>query len=173
MSYEGLCWWAIYSYIVIRDCTEFAACKLIDRPIQDLDKNNTPISIFLNLSKDFDTLDHLILLDKIKYYGIHGIVLNVLTSYLKNRKQYVYVDGTKSEIRTITTGVPQGLIQGPLLFIIYINDIANASKLFNFIIYADDTILETTIEIVIRESNNISIESKIINELELINEGLN
>ncbi len=87
---------------------------------------------------------------------------------MDNRKQYVDIDGTKSEIKNITTGVPQGSILGPLLFIIYINDIPNASKLFNFIIYADDTTLETTIEMVICESNNISIDDKINNELHLI-----
>ncbi len=96
--------------------------------------------------------------------------MKLLTSYLDNRKQYV--DGTKSEVKNITTGVPQGSIFGPHLFIIYINDIANVSKLFNFIIYADYTTLEITIEMVIRESNNISIEDKINNELHLIKEWL-
>ncbi len=104
--------------------------------------------------------------------GINGTALKLLTSYLDNRKQYVDIDGTKSEIRNITTGVLHGSVFGPLLFIIYINDIANASKLFNFIIYADDSTLETTIEMVIRESNNVSIEDKINNELHLIKEWL-
>jgi hypothetical protein len=152
--------------------TEYAAYELIDKLIQDLDKKETPVSIFLDLSKAFDTLDHSILLDKLQHYGVNGTALKLLTSYLENRKQYVDIDGTKSEIRSITTGVPQGSILGPLLFIIYINDIANASKLFNFIIYADDTTLRTTIEIVLRESNNTSVESHINKELELINEWL-
>ncbi len=140
--------------------TEIAAYELFDRLIQDLDKNNTPISIFLDLSKAFETLYHSILSDNLKYYGIRDVALNLLTSYLENRKQYFDIDGAKSEIITITTSVPQGSIVGPLLFIIYINDLANASKLFNFIIYADDTTLQTTIEIVICESNNIPIENK-------------
>ncbi len=89
-----------------------------------------------------------------------------------NRKQCVDIDSTKSEVKNITTGVSQGWILGPLLFIIYINDIANASKLPNFIIYADDTTLETNILIVIREPNNTSIEGKINFELHLINESL-
>ncbi len=115
---------------------------------------------------------HYILLDKLQYYGINGTALKLLTSYLDNRKQYVDIDGTKSKIRNVTTGVPQGSFLGPLLFIIYINDIANASKLFNFIIYVDYTTLETTNAMVIRESNNISIEDKINNELHLIKEWL-
>ncbi len=124
------------------------------------------------MSKAFDTLDHAILLDKLQYYGIHGLSLKLLTSYLGNIKQYVDIDSTKSEVKNITTGVPQRLILGPLLVIIYINDIANASKLFNFVIYADDTTLETNIEIVICEPNNTSIQRKINFELHLINEWL-
>ncbi len=93
-----------------------------------------------------------------------------MASYITNRKQYVEINGNKSDLLTITTGVPQGSILGPLLFIIYINDIANASKLFDFIIYADDTTLSTTIEILIKETNNINIESKINMELANIND---
>ncbi len=95
-----------------------------------------------------------------------------MASYIMNRKQYVEINGNKSALLTITTGVPQGYILGPLLFIMYINDIPNASKLFDFIIYADDTTLSTTIEIVIKERNNINIELKINMELVGINEWL-
>ena len=62
-----------------------------------------------------------------------------MESYISDRKQYVDLDGTKSDMLTVKTGIPQGSILGPLLFIIYINDIANSSKIFSFIIYADDT----------------------------------
>ncbi len=72
-----------------------------------------------------------------------------MESYLTYIIQYVEIDGTKSVEITIKTSLQQGSILGPLLFIIYINDIANSSKLFDFIIYANDTTLSTTLEIVI------------------------
>ncbi len=75
------------------------------------------------------------------------------------------MDGVESDILSITTGVHQGSIVGPLLFIIYINDIVNASNLFNFIIYADNTTLSTTLEIVIKDTNGGSIEAKLNREL--------
>ncbi len=77
-----------------------------------------------------------------------------MESYLINRKQYVEIDDSKSDMLNLTTGVPQGSILGPLLFIIYMNVIAHSSKMFDFIIYADDTTLSTTIEIVVRTTTN-------------------
>ena len=86
-----------------------------------MDKQEVPINIFLDLSKAFDTIDHTVLLAKLRYYGIHDTALLLLKSYLNNRKQYVEFEDTKSEILPITIGVPQGSIIGPLLFIIYIS----------------------------------------------------
>ena len=143
--------------------TEFAAVEVVDRILTEMDQMNTPINVFLDLSKAFDTLDHEILLEKLLYYGIKGVSLKLMESYLTNRKQYVNIDGTCSEMSTLNTGVPQGSILGPLLFIIYINDIAEASKIFNFIIYADDTTLSTTLEIVLKD-NNTRTTSQVINE---------
>ncbi len=153
--------------------SEYAALDLIDRVITEMDNDKIPFNIFLDLSKAFDTLDHTILLDKLEYYGIDGAAHRLFESYLKDRKQYVDIDGASSEIQPIITGVPQdSSILGSLLFIIYINDISFASNLFKFIIYADGTTLETTIEIVINKSQNTSAE-KIINiELDLINDWL-
>ena len=127
--------------------TELAVLELIDRITQHLDKGTIPINVYLDLSKAFDTLDHNILLHKLKYYGIEGTALRLFESYLNERQQYVDLDGTTSNNNRILTGVPQGSILGPLLFIIYINDIAQSSKHFNFIIYADDTTLCSTLKI--------------------------
>ena len=121
--------------------TELAAMELIDRTTQDMDRGETPFGIFLDLSKAFDTLNHTILLNKLNHYGIKHCPLKLLESYLSNRLQYVGDDNIKSEYIPITTGIPQGSILSPLLFIIYLNDISFSSKLFKFIVYADDTTL--------------------------------
>ena len=121
--------------------TEYAALELVDRIITHMDNKEVPINIFLDLSKAFDTIDHTILLAKLRYYGIHDTALLLMKCYLNNRKQYVEFEDTKSEILPITVGVPQGSILGPLLFIIYINDFSQASCIFKFIMYADDTML--------------------------------
>ena len=103
-----------------RHSTEYAALELVDRISNGLDNRNLPISIFLDLSKAFDTLDHQILLHKLYHYGIRNSALNWFSSYLTNRLQYIDIDGTKSKSHPLSTGVPQGSILSPLLFIIYI-----------------------------------------------------
>ncbi len=95
-----------------------------------------------------------------------------MVSYIKNRKQYVEIEDSKSDTLTLTTRVPQGSILGPLLFIIYINDIAHANNLFNFIIYANDTTLSTTLEIVLKNNPNLNIDTTLNNELEQISDWL-
>ena len=87
--------------------------------ITQMDKIEVPINIFPDLSKAFDTIDHTILLAKLRYYGIHDTALLHLKSYLNNRKQYVKFEDAKSEILPITVGVPQCSMLGPLLFITY------------------------------------------------------
>ena len=99
--------------------TELAALKLTDRIITVLYNHNTPLNIFLDLSKAFDTLDHTILSDKLLYYGIRGTAYNLLRSYLANREQFVELNDTASKTLHIVTGFPQGSILGPLLFLIY------------------------------------------------------
>ena len=151
--------------------TETTCLELIDKISKQLDSNQTPICLFLDLSKAFDTLNHDILLSKLKYYGLTDAPLRWFNSYLLDRKQYVELDGKKSSVSFINTGVPQGSILGPLLFIIYINDINSASKLLNASLYADDTSLNTVLSAFDVDDNNL-ISTKINEELALISEWL-
>ena len=89
--------------------------------------------------KAFDTVNHSILLKKLEHYGIRGVALGWFCSYLSNRKQYVSVNGHISETLQIRSGVPQGSVLGPLLFLIYINDLPSVSKCLTFYLFADDT----------------------------------
>ena len=121
--------------------TELAALELVDLIHKEIDENKIPFSVFLDLSKAFDTLDHDILLHKLQYYGITGTALDWFRSYLTERYQYVDYNGASSSMKLLTTRVPQGSILGPLLLIIYMNDIHTVSNNLNFILYADDTTL--------------------------------
>ena len=154
--------------------TELAALEIIDRLLTEMDNNEIPFNIFLDLSKAFDTLDHNILLQKLDYYGVKGLANDLFSSYLSNRTQYVEIGSIKSDILSLPTGVPQGSILGPLLFIIYINDISKVSDLFQFINYADDTtlvsVLKTFNSCTSRSYSNIT--KKINDELEKITDYL-
>ena len=119
--------------------TQQAIITLINKITSSLDTGDLVIGVFLDLKQDFDTVDHKILLDKMHAYGIRGNILKWFRSYLTNRSQFVSYDGRQSEIQYITCGVPQGSILGPLLFIIYMNDICYVSELLFTVLYADDT----------------------------------
>ena len=104
-----------------------------------LDENNFAIGIFVDLQKAFDTVDHKILLKKLEYYGVRGIANEWFKSYLSGRKQYVSISGHDSDVKAIEVGVPQGSVLGPLLFLIYINDMHNAITYSTTRHFADDT----------------------------------
>ena len=119
--------------------TALAILELMEEITDASDRRKNTIGIFIDLKKAFDTIDHSLLLQKLELYGIRGQANNWIKSYLEHRQQFVKFDDTNSEYLEVLCGVPQGSILGPKLFIMYINDICNVSKLFKFILFADDT----------------------------------
>ena len=106
---------------------------------ENLDNKTFSCGVFVDLEKAFDTVNHKILIKKLEHYGIRGPANCWFSSYLSSRKQSVVLDGICSPLLDITCGVPQGSILGPLLFLIYINDMHNAVKFSSVYHFADDT----------------------------------
>ena len=151
--------------------TELACVKLVDYITTEMDnikKIKTPTAIFLDLSKAFDTLNFNILLNKLQYYGIHGIALSLIKSYLTNRFQYVQFENSESDLLEIKTGILQGSILGPLFFSIMINDLVKSSNKFKFLMYADDTTIYFNLEDFPLEDREVLIND----ELEKVNKWL-
>ena len=108
-----------------------------------LDEKQYIIGIFIDFRKTFDTVNHDILLDKLECYGLRGHANKFCRSYLTNRRQYTLVNGIKSKFGYVNRGVSQGSVLGPLLFLLYINDIKHAIGCDNVKLFADDTFLFT------------------------------
>ena len=146
--------------------TIFAINSIYDKFINNIDQNLYTCCLFLDLSKAFDTVDHDILLDKLyRNFGIRGKPLDLLTSYLKNRYQYTNVRKFMSSYTKVSCGVPQGSCLGPLLFLLYINDISLISN-FDTTLFADDTCL------MMADNNLKNLEHKVQIELKKVNSWL-
>ena len=119
--------------------TEFASVHFIEDVINKMNLGLMPIAVFMDLSKSFDTIDHTILLQKLHFYNFSEQAILLIKNYLTDRTQFVTYQGAESSKRNFSMGVPQGSILGPLIFILYINDLWKASECLKPICYADDT----------------------------------
>ena len=123
-----------------QDSTSDAIVQLVDKIFDSFEKEQFTPRVFIDLSKAFDTVDHSILLKKLKLYCITDKNLAWFQSYLSNRKQYIEIgENSKTDPKYVTCGVPQGSILEPLLFLVYVNDLPNVPRLLDPIMFADDT----------------------------------
>ena len=138
--------------------TTHALLELLEKIYANLDNRKICVGIFLDLSKVFDTIDHSILLAKLQHYGFRGKIYEWFASYLSNRKQYTFANGTNSSYGLISKGIPQGSVLGPILFTLYVNDMphsttleprlfADETNIFNFGDNLQDLNKETNIEL--------------------------
>ena len=173
--YEKMMHSRLYNFLNIHNCiyelqfgfrenhsTIHALLSLTENIREVLDNNSFACGIFIDLQKAFDTVDHTILLKKLNFYGIRGITNDWFKSYLSNRKQFVSINGFKSETRSMEFGVPQGSVLGPLLFVLYINDLHCAIKYSLVHHFADDTNLLLVNKSLKQLQKHINIDLKIL-----------
>ena len=138
--------------------TEQAIVSLTEYLYKILDDKEIALNVFIDFRKAFDTVDHCILLKKLERYGIRGMPLKLVESYLSNRSQKVRIGDCVSELKEINFGVPQGSILGPFLFLLYVNDLPNISPSIFSTLYADDT----TITLKFNKFSDIEAECNVI-----------
>ena len=123
-----------------RGCSTADAVMNLTSFIYDsLDKKFHSVALFIDFKKAFDTINVNILLEKLSCYGVRGTALNYISSYCRDRQQCVRIGEAKSDLKIVNIGIGQGTLLGPLLFLVYINDICNVSDIFNTVLFADDT----------------------------------
>ena len=142
--------------------TQHAILDIVNTIQNNMDKRLVTCGIFIDLKKAFDTVDHTVLLNKLYHYGIRGIINYWFLSYLSGRTQTTEVNSCVSRKQIVPCGVPQGSVLGPLLFLIYINDIVNSSKKLDFHLFADDT------NMLFADKNLKSLEMTVNRELHLL-----
>ena len=119
--------------------TNHALISMTEAIKSTIDNKRFGCGVFIDLKKAFDTVNHDILSKKLEHYGVRGTAFDWFSSYLSDREQFVSVNGQVSKKLAINCGVPQGSVLGPLLFLLYINYLLNASKVLSFYLFADDT----------------------------------
>ena len=119
--------------------TQHAILEIVNDIQSNMNQRLLSCGVFIDLKKAFDTVNHDILLDKLNHYGFRGIINDWFSSYLKNRTQTTQVSHHVSDKAAVGCGVPQGSILGPLLFLLYVNDIHRCSNKLRFYLFADDT----------------------------------
>ena len=142
--------------------TDHAILSIIDKIQLSIEEKSYSCGISLDFKKAFDTVDHSILIKKLDKLGIRGLANKWFVSYLTNRKQYVYLDNTISDYNTVTCGIPQGSVLGPLLFLLYINDFNRCSAILDFHLFADDS------NLFYKHKNIILLQAHLNKELENI-----
>ena len=143
--------------------TGMAVSAFLENVYEKLNANEFTAGIYLDLRKAFDVIDHDILLKKLENYGVRGVTLDLFSSYLRDRTQHVKLLNNVSSPKLIRSGVPQGSVMGPLLFLLYINDLVNCCKVANFYLFADDTSIlysHTDINVLITNVNRSLINVK-------------
>jgi retron-type reverse transcriptase len=124
--------------------TVTAMTEFLNNVITALDNKEHALALFIDVAKAFDSIDHHILFRKLETYGLRGVVLDWFRDYLSNRFQFIETNYDSSALKSVRCGMPQGSVLGPMIFLLYINDLPSIHNDIKSVLYADDTTLIVT-----------------------------